>query len=315
LSEVSYLARWSVVHTGFSFFIFMLKSMTGFGEAALTSGALSIAVEIKSLNSKFLDLSLRIPKLFGEKELELRNLMAEKLERGKVSLSVDYQQTGKTEIRQTYNQELFVAYYAELKKLADRVVAPSYDIIFSVALNSPDVIQNTGKEELDPMEWDKVNKLITEALVKFEQFRLNEGKALEVKLIQYIRAIQSALAQVEVLDPKRIEKIRSRITGNVTDFFGNEGFDTNRLEQEIIFYIEKLDIHEERVRLRTHIEYFLQVLTSPQSNGKKLGFIAQEIGREINTIGSKANDAEMQKHVVMMKEELEKIKEQLNNVV
>jgi uncharacterized protein (TIGR00255 family) len=289
--------------------------MTGFGQALLATGELSIQVEVKSLNSKFLDLSLRLPRHFGEKELELRNLIAEKLERGKVSLSIEYQQTGKSEIRQTYNEELFAAYYAELKKLADRVVAPTYDAIFSMALNSPDVIQSNGKEELDPAEWEKVNKLIGEAMDKFELFRLTEGKTLENKIVNYIQSIRDGLVLVEKLDPKRIEKIRDRIKGNVTDFFGNEGFDTNRLEQEILFYIEKLDIHEERVRLKSHLDYFLQVVKSPQSNGKKLGFIAQEIGREINTLGSKANDAEMQKSVVLMKEELEKIKEQLNNVV
>jgi len=293
----------------------MIKSMTGFGQAVLNRGDTNISVEVKSLNSKFLDLTLRLPKAFVEKELELRNLITERLERGKVSLSIDYQQTGKVEIRQTYNRDLFVAYYAELKKLADRVMAPSYDIIFSIALNSPDVIQGSGKEELDPAEWEKVNLLIAEAIQNFDTFRLAEGKSLEERLIQYIASIQTSLSKVEELDPKRIEKTRSRIKGSVTDFFGNEGFDTNRLEQEIIFYIEKLDIHEERVRLKTHLDYFLKVLADKQSNGKKLGFIAQEIGREINTIGSKANDAEMQKHVVTMKEELEKIKEQLNNVV
>ncbi len=289
--------------------------MTGFGQAVLNRGEINISVEIKSLNSKFLDLSLRLPKIFSDKELELRNLVTEKLERGKVSLSVDYQQTGKVEIRQTYNQDLFVAYYNELRKLADRVVAPSYDPIFSIALNSPDVIQGNGKEEIDPAEWEKVSALIAEAIQKFEQFRISEGKSLEEKLVQYIQAIQSGLVNVEALDPPRVEKIRSKIKGSVTDFFGNEGFDTNRLEQEIIYYIEKLDIHEERVRLKTHLNYFLEILHEAQSNGKKLGFIAQEIGREVNTIGSKANDAEMQKHVVTMKEELEKIKEQLNNVI
>jgi uncharacterized protein (TIGR00255 family) len=156
---------------------------------------------------------------------------------------------------------------------------------------------------------------VQEAIQKCEQFRLAEGKVLEEKLTAYIYSIGDGLKEVEVLDRRRIEKVRSKIKGSITDFFGNEGFDPNRLEQEIIFYIEKLDIHEERVRLKTHLDYFLKVLADKQSNGKKLGFIAQEIGREINTIGSKANDAEMQKQVVMMKEELEKIKEQLNNVL
>jgi uncharacterized protein (TIGR00255 family) len=292
----------------------MIKSMTGFGQATFNTGDIQITVEVKSLNSKFLDLSLRLPKLFSEKELEVRNLVADKLERGKVSVSIDYQQTGRQEIKQTYNSELFTAYYLELKKLADKVLAP-YEPLFQVALNSPDVIVNAGKEELDPALWQNVQRLLNEAVEKCEQFRKAEGKALEVKLIEYTQSIFESLKNVEEIDPKRVEKVRSKIKGSVTEFFGAEGFDTNRLEQEIIYYIEKLDIHEERVRLRTHLDYFSKLLTSPQSNGKKLGFLSQEIGREINTIGSKANDAEMQKHVVMMKEELEKIKEQLNNVL
>ena len=289
--------------------------MTGFGQVVVNNGDANISIEVKSLNSKFMDLSLRLPRQFSEKELELRNLVAEKLERGKVSLSIDYQKTERQEIRQTYNEALFVAYYQELKKLADKVVAPSYDYIFQLALNSPDVIQGNGKEELDPAEWEKVSKLIADAIQKCDQFRQTEGKALESKLISYIQTINEGLKEVEKLDPKRIEKIRSRIKGSIAEFFGSEGLDLNRLEQEMIFYIEKLDIHEERVRLKTHLDYFLKVVGDKQSNGKKLGFLAQEIGREINTIGSKANDADMQKQVVMMKEELEKIKEQLNNVL
>lgn len=289
--------------------------MTGFGQAIINTGELTISVEIKSLNSKFLDLTLRLARQFSEKELELRNIVADKLERGKVSLAIDYQRTGRQEIRQTYNETLFVAYYNELQKLAGKVHATATDHIFELALNSPDVIQGNGKEEIDPAEWEQVIRLVNEAMEKCEQFRVAEGKVLQDKLSSYIHSIEKALKQVEALDPRRIEKIRTRIKGNMVEFFGNEGFDLNRLEQEIIFYIEKLDIHEERVRLKSHLDYFLKVLADSQSNGKKLGFISQEIGREINTIGSKANDAEMQKQVVMMKEELEKIKEQLNNVL
>ncbi len=288
--------------------------MTGFGQAVSNSNEATITVEIKSLNSKFLDLNLRLPKLFSEKELELRNLISEKLERGKLSFSIDYQPAVKEEVHQRYNEVLFIAYYAELKRLADRVVAP-YDNLFQLALSSPDVTENKVQEELDPTLWEKAQQAITEAIQKFEKFRMEEGKSMEVKLVQYIESIRKELYHVEEIDPKRVEKIRSKIKGNITDFFGSEGFDANRLEQEIIFYIEKLDIHEERVRLKTHLDYFLKALGDKQSNGKKLGFISQEIGREINTIGSKANDAEMQKHVVMMKEELEKVKEQLNNIL
>lgn len=289
--------------------------MTGFGQVTVNTGEVQITVEVKSLNSKFLDLNLRLAKQFSEKELELRNVVAEKLERGKVSLSIDYLKTGRQEIRQTYNETLFVAYFNELKKLAGKVNLSSDETLFQLALSSPDVVQGAAKEELEVTEWERVNQLVQEAIDKCNQFRITEGKSLEDKLASYIKAIATGLTEVEALDPKRIERVRNKIKGSITEFFGSEGFDPNRLEQEIIFYIEKLDIHEERVRLRTHLEYFLKVLDEKQSSGKKLGFLAQEIGREINTIGSKANDAAIQKHVVMMKEELEKIKEQLNNVL
>ncbi|MCE7863861.1 MAG: YicC family protein [Bacteroidetes bacterium CHB5] len=292
----------------------MIKSMTGFGQATSNLGDGILSIEVKSLNSKFLDLNIRMPKKFSEKELELRNLIADKLERGKVSLSIELQPGPRQEIKQQYNEALFVSYYNELKRLAEQVKAPT-EGLFQVALNSPDVVQNNSREELDPAEWEGVLSLLDEAIRQCDQFRATEGKVLEGKLGSYIENIRQGLLQVEALDPKRVEKIRARIKGNITDFFGSEGFDTNRLEQEIIFYIEKLDIHEERVRLKTHLDYFLKVIGEKQSPGKKLGFLSQEIGREINTIGSKANDAEMQKHVVLMKEELEKIKEQLNNVL
>jgi uncharacterized protein (TIGR00255 family) len=292
----------------------MIKSMTGFGQSSVNKDDINLVVEVKTLNSKFFDISLRLPKLFSEKELEVRNMVADKLERGKISLSIDLQQSGKAEIRHQYNQELFLAYYSELRKLADKSMA-GYEGLFEIALNSPDVIVGGGKEELNPLLWEALQKLLAEALVKCDHFRVTEGKALEGKLVEYINSIAGALKKVEALDPPRVEKIRSRITSNLSDFLGAEGFDMNRLEQELIFYIEKLDIHEEQVRLSTHLNYFLKLLKEPQSNGKKLGFLAQEIGREINTIGSKANDAEMQREVVLMKEELEKIKEQLNNVL
>ena len=291
----------------------MIKSMTGFGQAQYDDGKLQIGVEVKSLNSKFLDLGLRLPKVFSEKEIDVRNLISEKLERGKISIGIEYQRYGQQEIKQTYNEELFLTYYAQLKRLADRAMAP-YENLFEAALNSPDVVQSK-QDEFAEEDWSAVKKLILQAIGSCDEFRKAEGKSLESKLAEYIKSIRGALAKVEELDPKRVERIREKLKGNVVAYLGEEGYDTNRLEQEIIFYIEKLDIHEERVRLRTHLDYFLQVLGESQSGGKKLGFISQEIGREINTIGSKANDAEIQKHVVLMKEELEKIKEQLNNVL
>jgi uncharacterized protein (TIGR00255 family) len=292
----------------------MIKSMTGFGQHTQDDGQVQIATEIKSLNSKFLDLNLRLPKMFSDKEFEVRNIISERLERGKVSLVVDYQRYGEQEIKHTYNQTLFIAYFLELKKLADRVMAP-YEGLFELALNSPDVIQTNVKEGSNEEEWKRVKASIENAIGKVEEFRKEEGKVLGKMLMDCCEVIGGELKKIEELDPKRVERIRERLKGNVEVFFGEEGYDTNRLEQEIIFYIEKLDINEEKVRLRSHLDYFQSILKESQNNGKKLGFISQEIGREINTIGSKASDAAIQKHVVIMKEELEKIKEQLNNVV
>ncbi|MCK6616431.1 MAG: YicC family protein [Cyclobacteriaceae bacterium] len=291
----------------------MIKSMTGYGSVSLDNGRAQAQAEVKSLNSKFLDLSIRLPKSFTERELEIRNLVNEKLERGKVSLTVDFQRVADTEIKQTYNEALFIQYYTQLKKLADRAMA-SYENLFQLALSAPDVVQNKLAEGASEEDWHLVRKAVEEALAKCDGFRVTEGKVLEGCLVQYCESIRQSLAYIEKLDSKRIEKIREKLKGNIETLFG-EGYDANRLEQEIIYYAEKFDIYEERVRLKAHLDYFLQVLAEKQSNGKKLGFISQEIGREINTIGSKANDAEMQKHVVAMKEELEKIKEQLNNVL
>lgn len=288
--------------------------MTGFGQASADDGQSKIYVEVKSLNSKFLDLNLRLPKIFSDKELEVRNIISEKLERGKVSLSIEYEKLSDGTIKQSYNELLFVAYYSELKKLADKVYAP-YESLFELALNSPDVIQGNIREEAGEELWAKLKALVLEAVKQCDHFRLDEGKVLGSMLGNCCKVIEDSLDRVKELDPRRVTRIRERLRNNVVSFFGEEGFDTNRLEQEIIFYVEKLDINEEKVRLKSHIDYFMQALREPQSNGKKLGFIAQEIGREINTIGSKSNDAEIQKHVVVMKEELEKIKEQLNNIV
>ena len=292
----------------------MLKSMTGFGQAITSLGEASLQVEIKTLNSKFLDLSLRLPKIFSEKEPEIRALITDRLERGKVSVSIDYQKGPIQQVAQRYNEAIFIGHYAELKKLADRVMAP-YDRIFELALKSPDVELITDREAFDAEAYEKFLQTLNDVLNQCDSFRKIEGATLTSKFRTYIHSIDGSLSKVEKIDPMRVEKIRSRIKKSVSDFFGEEGFDNNRLEQEIIFYIEKLDIHEERVRLKTHLDYFLKVMDEPQSNGKKLGFIAQEIGREINTIGSKANDAEMQKEVIAMKEELEKIKEQLSNII
>ncbi len=287
--------------------------MTGFGQSSFDDGRTQLYIEVKSLNSKFLDLNLRMPKAFADREMEVRNLVGDILERGKITLGVEYETTADVS-GQNYNEDLFVSHYTELKKLADRVYAP-YDNLFELALNSPNVVKNTLREEVSDDTWSRTKLLLTEALRKCDAFRIDEGKVLQTMLEGCCKNIDENLERIKALDPKRVEKIRDRLRNNVTSFFGDEGFDENRLEQEIIFYVEKLDINEEKVRLKSHLDYFLQALREPNSNGKKLGFISQEIGREINTIGSKSNDADMQRHVVLMKEELEKIKEQLNNVL
>ena len=293
----------------------MIKSMTGFGQSVEDNGQAQLSVEIKSLNSKFLDLNLRLPKSFSDKELELRNMVSEKLERGKVSVVVEYLRSGDDEIKQSYNAVLFKAYFAELSRLAKQVDVTADAGIFELALGSPEVIQSRLRDEASEEEWQWVKKAVVEAISKCNAFREQEGKVLQSALIECCRKIHAGLVAVDALDPVRVTKIRDRIRGNVATFLGEDGYDTNRLEQEIIYYIEKLDINEEKVRLKSHLDYFEDTLMEPQANGKKLSFISQEIGREINTIGSKANDAGIQKHVVGMKEELEKIKEQLNNVL
>lgn len=292
----------------------MLKSMTGYGSSHYNDDEVTINVEVKTLNSKYLDLNLRLPRAFSEKEIVIRNIVSEKLQRGKVSLSIDYINEKETTLKQRYNESLFVQYYQKLKHLSDRVIASDQDL-FKLALNAPDVIVTDQGEEVDEEEWNNLRSMIEKAVINCDDFRMKEGAELHQTFKGYIQTIASHLDQVKKLDPVRVERIRERIKGNLTRFIDEEALDKNRLEQEIIYYIEKLDITEEKVRLESHLNHFNEVLDDKNSLGKKLGFIAQEIGREINTIGSKANDADIQKHVVAMKEELEKIKEQLLNVL
>lgn len=289
--------------------------MTGYGTATFSDEEKTIQVEVKSLNSKFMDLSLRLPKAYAEMEGELRAVVADRLERGKISVSADCVRSARAELQQSYDKQIFTAYYQELKDLASGVASPSPDQLFHLALNAPGVVQSNMRDQISVAEKELVIKLLAEAVNKCDQFRVAEGNTLEVKLKEYLHSIADALDGVGDLDKQRVARVRARLQAGIQEVFGQEGYDANRLEQEMIYYIEKLDIHEERVRLKTHLDYFLNVLGQPQSNGKKLGFIAQEIGREINTIGSKANDAAIQVHVIRMKEELEKIKEQLNNVL
>ncbi len=287
--------------------------MTGYGKAQAERNNLLVTVEIKSLNSKFLELNFRLPKAYSEKEMEVRNLLSQQLERGKVNVSVEIQSNDPSEAKVQYNKPLFLQYYRQLQELAEAADAPQHDL-FRLALQQPDVTKMTGTE-IDEEEWKFVLGLISEAIVDCDEFRKREGESLKQKLMEYINEIKERLAAIEEQDPLRIEGTKERLTKKLEELQENVKLDQNRLEQELIYFIEKLDISEEKVRLLTHLNYFEQALHSPESNGKKLGFISQEIGREINTIGSKANDAPIQKNVVVMKEELEKIKEQVLNLI
>ena len=292
----------------------MLKSMTGFGTVNQQGPGLDIYVEVKTLNSKFLDLMLRIPKELSETEAEIRNVITETLTRGKVMLTIEIARTADAEPKQRYNEELFRRYYASLKSLADSVGADESDL-FTLALESPDVIISQHEESLDTSTVNSVMNALRDALSICDKFRSEEGARLSSELEKYVSSIRENLDAIVAIDPSRIKRIKERIRGNISNLVEDAHIDENRLEQELIFYIEKLDITEERVRLYSHLDFFLDTIRSSESTGKKLGFISQEMGREINTIGSKANDAEIQKYVVQMKEELEKIKEQVLNIV
>jgi len=291
----------------------MLKSMTGYGIAVFDSGNTKYTVEIKSLNSKFLELGLRIPKSFSEKEFQLRNECNKQIERGKVSLAINVEKADATVKAAGIDKDLLKHYYNQLKTVSDELNEPAGNLL-QLALTLPEVVkydEDTVSEE----EWKIVEKTFQQALTNFQRFRSDEGNVLEQDIKQRIVIILKNLEQVEVEEPRRVPIIRERLNQFLVEAVGREAIDQNRFEQELIYYIDKLDITEEKIRLKSHCDYFLETLKNADANGKKLGFISQEIGREINTLGSKANDANIQKLVVGMKEELEKIKEQLLNVL
>ena len=297
----------------------MLQSMTGFGTAYHESDQYSITAEIKSLNSKTVDLSVRLPRFLSDKELEVRNLVTKSLIRGKITVNIDYLVKQKAaKATNNINQELLQTYYTELEKAAVTLGAPKNDL-FRLALQMPEVIQLNGKLEEDdkqlPVPWDLILSLLQEAIFNLNHFRNDEGKALMSEIISYIDRIRILLAEIDKHDPTRVEQIRERIQTRLLEINNSENFNQSRFEQEMIYFIEKLDIAEEKVRLINHLHYFTETVYLPEPTGKKLAFISQEIGREINTIGSKANDSTIQHLVVEMKEELEKIKEQLNNIL
>ncbi|MFB9051848.1 YicC/YloC family endoribonuclease [Formosa undariae] len=285
----------------------MIYSMTGYGKSVLQLPTKKISIEIKSLNSKNLDLNTRMPSFYREKELNLRKLIADKLERGKIDFSIFVEVTGEATSTQI-NKPVVKEYLKQLKEIVDGDTTE----LLKMAVRFPDAL-STEREDIDENEWEIILNEIHTALNHISEYRLDEGKVLEADFINRIATIERLLEEVIAIDPERIEAVKERLRKGIEDL--KEKVDENRFEQELVYYIEKYDITEEKVRLKNHLEYFMSSLNSEDSNGKKLGFIGQELGREINTIGSKSNYAPMQKLVVQMKDELEKIKEQLLNVL
>ena len=285
----------------------MIQSMTGFGKAIVQLPTKKITIEIKSLNSKSLDLNARIPSAYREKELELRKIIASSLTRGKVDFGLYVEATG-SETTSVINEAVVKQYMEQL-----RAISAGEEVrLLEMAVRLPDALK-TERADIDPEEYKSIKKILEEALIAINTFRTEEGEVLEKDFEQRIGNLNTLLDKVKEIDPERLHTIRERLEKAVTDL--KTEVDANRFEQELIYYLEKYDITEEKVRLANHLDYFMTTLKSSDSNGKKLGFISQEIGREINTIGSKSNYAPMQQLVVQMKDELEKIKEQMLNVL
>lgn len=285
----------------------MIQSMTGFGKASLQLPTKKITVEIKSLNSKGLDLSVRMPSAFREMELGLRNQIAQKLERGKVDFSLFIEITGE-ETSSKVNVPIVKAYINQLRE----VVAGDETELLKMAVRMPDALK-TEREDIDESDWAQIQGVINEALENIHSFRVTEGVALEKEFLVRISNILSLMNDTVALDGERIQNVKDRLHHAIEEL--KLTVDENRFEQELIYYLEKMDITEEKVRLENHLNYFIETLAGTEANGRKLGFITQEMGREINTMGSKSNHAKMQKLVVQMKDELEKIKEQVLNVL
>ncbi len=286
----------------------MIQSMTGFGKATLQLPTKKITVEIKSLNSKGLDLNTRMPSVFREMELGLRNQLSQRLERGKIDFSLYIEATGE-ETSSKINVQIIRGYINQMK-----AVIPNADEteLMKMAVRMPDALK-TERDEIDENEWKKIQTVIDEALENIAQFRKDEGVSLEREFLHRIANIMTLMNNAVAYDAERVETVKTRLRTALDEL--KENVDENRFEQELIFYLEKYDITEEKVRLENHLNYFIETIAGTEANGRKLGFITQEMGREINTMGSKSNHTEMQKLVVMMKDELEKIKEQVLNVL
>ena len=291
----------------------MIQSMTGYGKAVVAFKEKKINVEVKSLNSKSLDLSTRIAPLYREKEMEIRQMITKALERGKVDFSIWIEREAGSDAT-PINAALVENYYQQIKAISAQTGIPEPQDWFYTLLRMPDVTSKTESEELTAEEWKAARQAIEQALQQLVDFRIQEGDALERKFAEKIDNIEALLASIEPYEKARVEKIRQRIVDGLKEIPEVE-YDKNRLEQELIYYIEKLDISEEKQRLTNHLNYFRETMREGHGQGKKLGFIAQEMGREINTTGSKSNQAEMQNIVVKMKDELEQIKEQVLNAL
>ncbi len=291
----------------------MIYSMTGYGKATCQLSGKKINLEIKSLNSKQLDLNIRMPSLYREKEIELRNDVAVRLVRGKVDLSLYVESALSDKVTQI-NRQVIEGYYNQLMPIASDLNLSKETDLLRIIMSLPETVK-TEQAELDEAEWVAVKVAINQAIDQLLKFRQQEGDSLNKEITQRIDNISDLLVLVEPLEKERIEKIRVRLHDSLDELAGKYSIDENRFEQELIFYLEKLDITEEKVRLRNHINYFKETMAEVDPSGKKLGFIVQEIGREINTMGSKANDAALQRIVINMKDELEKIKEQILNVL
>ena len=288
--------------------------MTGYGKAIADTGVKKLTVEIRSLNSKQLDINAKLPWIYKEKEIEIRNIISQKLGRGKIDLSISYDIIDEEQLP-SINKAAVVNYLKQIESInSDLGISSDPTNMLQIVMRLPDTVK-TEKTELSEDEWIIIKQLITEAIDAVDKYRVDEGKALENDIRSSTVKILKYLDEIVPFEKGRADKIREKLESALGDLNGTITIDRNRLEQELIYYLEKLDINEEKVRLRKHCDYFLETLSVSDANGKTLSFIVQEMGREINTIGSKANDASIQKFVVMMKEELEKIKEQTLNAL
>ncbi len=293
----------------------MVKSMTGFGKTTVETGNKKIVIEIKSLNSKQFDLSLRMPNLFKEKEMEIRSMVKEQLDRGKMEMNISYDSTLEGNKDVSVNDSIVIKYFNQMMEVLEHLgFEPDKNELLQTIMRFPDVLQ-VKAEELEENEWTILREGIKKALDEIDRFRIQEGKALIKDIVHRIELIQQLADQVPQFEVKRVEIIRQKLQEKISEWTDIKHIDQNRLEQELIYYLEKLDITEEKVRLANHCKYFIETAEKEDAPGRKLGFIAQEIGREINTMGSKANEHDIQKLVVRMKGELEKIKEQSLNIL